>query len=148
VKVYVETASSIADSAARATDGALMPLVRRFQGRIVESDDAASLSHQKVPAVAPHLGIPHLDVGGIGYCGRDAAREGLCQLLPPLSCYLCPSFAALQTGPHRQMLASIDEFLRGQEPVSDRRILLKLDQVRTAIRQVIQGIDTQKTILS
>ncbi len=148
VKVYVETASSIADSAARATDGALMPLVRRFQGRIVDSDDAASLSHQKVPAVALYLGIPHLDVGGIGYCGRDAAGEGLCQLLPPLSCYLCPSFAALQTGPHRQMLESIDEFLRGQEPVSDRRILLQLDQVRTAIRQVIQGIDTQKTILS
>jgi hypothetical protein len=148
VKVYVETASSIADPAARATDGALMPLVRRFQGRIVDSDGAPSLSHQKVPAVAPHLGIPHLDVGGIGYCGRDAAREGLCQLLPPLSCYLCPSFAALQTGPHQQILASIDDFLRGQEPVSDRRILLQLDQVRTAIRQVIQGIDAQKTISS
>jgi len=148
VKVYVETASSIADSAARATDGALMPLVRRFQGRIVDADDPCGLSHQKIPAAAPHLGVPHLDVGGIGYCGRDAAREGLCQLLPPLSCYLCPSFAALHAGPHRQMLASIDEFLRVQESQSDRRILLQLDQVRTAIHQVIQGIDPQKTILS
>jgi hypothetical protein len=146
VKVYVETASSIADSAARATDGALTPLVRRFQGMIVDADDPSGLSHQNIPAVAPHLGVPQLDVGGIGYCGRDAVREGLCQLLPPLSCYLCPSFAAFQTGPHRQMLVSIDEFLQGQEPQSDRRILLQLDQVRTAIRQVIQGIDPQKTI--
>jgi hypothetical protein len=148
VKVYVETASSIADPVARATDGALMPLVRRFQGRIVDSDDSGGLSHQKVPAVAAHLGINHLDVGGIGYCGRDAAREGLCQLLPPLSCYLCPSFAALQTGPHRQMLTSIVEFLRFQEPQSDRRILVQLDQVRVAIRQVIEGIDAQKTVVS
>jgi hypothetical protein len=148
VKVYVETASSIADPLARATDGALMPLVRRFQGRIVDFVDASDLSHQKIPAVAPHLGIPHLDVGGIGYCGRDAAREGLCQLLPPLSCYLCPSFAALQTGPHRQMLESIDEFLQIHAPHSDRRILLQLDQVRTAIRQVIDGIEARETSLS
>ena len=147
VRVYVETASSIADPVAKATDDALMPLVRRFQGRIVE-DDAGGLSHQKIPAVAPHLGLPQLDVGGIGYCGRDAAREGLCQLLPPLSCYLCPSFAALQTGPHRQMLASIEEFLEVQEPQSDRRILVQLDQVRAAIRQVIEGIDAQETVLS
>jgi hypothetical protein len=147
VRVYVETASSIADPVAKATDDALMPLVRRFQGRIVE-DDAGGLSHQKIPAVAPHLGLPQLDVGGIGYCGRDAAREGLCQLLPPLSCYLCPSFAALQTGPHRQMLALIEEFLEVQEPQSDRRILVQLDQVRAAIRQVIEGIDAQETVLS
>lgn len=148
VRVYVETASSIADPVARATDGALMPLVRRFQGRIVDCDHAGSLSHQKIPAAALHLGVPQLDVGGIGYCGRDAAREGLCQLLPPLSCYLCPSFAALQTGPHRQMLASIDEFLRVQEPQSDRRILVQLDQVRAAIRQVIEDIDAQKAVRS
>ena len=51
---------------------------------IVDADDPSGLSHQNIPAVAPHLGVPQLDVGGIGYCGRDAVREGLCQLLPPL----------------------------------------------------------------
>lgn len=148
VRVYVETVSSIADSVAQATDGALAPLVHRFQGKIVASDEVPNspgLSHQAIPAAVPHLGIPHLDVGGIGYCSRDAARDGLCQLLPPVSCYLCPSFAALQTGPHRQMLESIDEFLRFHEPHSDRRILLQLDQVRMAIRQVIAGIDAPET---
>lgn len=145
VRVYVETASSIADPVARATDGALTPLVHRFQGAIVDANNSGSPSHQRIPATIPQLGIPHLDVGGIGYCGRDAATEGLCQLLPPLSCYLCPSFAALQTGPHRQMLVSIDQFLQFQEAQSDRRILLQLDHVRTAIRQVIEGIDAHKT---
>ena len=146
VRVYVETASSIADPVARATDDTLAPLVRRFQGKIVDSDEASTLdglSNGRIPAAVPHLGISHLDVGGIGLCGRDANREGLCQLLPPLSCYLCPSFAALQAGPHRQMLESINEFLRRHEHRSDRRTLLQLDQVRTAIRQVIEGIDAQ-----
>lgn len=142
-RVYIETASSIADPVARATDSALTPLVRRFQGQIVDSDGdptVASRSHGSIPAAVPHLDIPHLDVGGIGLCGRDATRDGLCQLLPPLSCYLCPSFAALRTGPHCQLLESIDEFLRRNEQLSDRRILLQLDQVRAAIRQVIEEI--------
>jgi len=145
VRVYVETASSIADPVARATDDALTPLVRRFQGRIVDSDEASTvteLSNGRIPAAVPHLGIAQLDVGGIGLCGRDAVRDGLCQLLPPLSCYLCPSFAALQAGPHRQMLESIDRVLQQHEHHSDRRVLVQLDQVRTAIRQVIYGIDT------
>jgi hypothetical protein len=144
VRVYVETASSIADPVALATDDALAPLVRRFQGKIVDSDEASTLdglSNGRIPAAVPHLGISHLDVGGIGFCGRDANREGLCQLLPPLSCYLCPSFAAIQTGPHRQMLESIDKFLQQHEHRSDRRTLVQLDQVRTAIRQVVDGID-------
>ena len=37
VRVYVETSSSITDPVAKATDSALEPLVRRFQGKIVDS---------------------------------------------------------------------------------------------------------------
>jgi hypothetical protein len=40
------------------------------------------------------------------------------------------------------MLESIDRVLQQQEHHSDRRVLVQLDQVRTAIRQVIDGIDT------
>jgi hypothetical protein len=39
------------------------------------------------------------------------------------------------------MLESIDEFLQQHDHRSDRRILVQLDQVRKAIRQVIDGID-------
>jgi hypothetical protein len=42
------------------------------------------------------------------------------------------------------MQESIDEFLRSHEHHSDRRILLQLDQVRTAIRQVIGGIQASE----
>ncbi len=138
VRVYVETASTIADPVARATDAALMPLVRRFQGKIVESFTAAP--DDIVPAAAPHLGAVHIDVGGIGTCGRDVSREGMCRMLPPASCYLCPSFMALRDGPHRQMLDSIDGFLRQHAGDSDRRILAQLEDVRVAIQEVVQRL--------
>ena len=86
----------------------------------------AGLPNQVIPAIAPHLGIAHLNAGGIGMCGRDARKDGLCRLLPPLSCYLCPSFAALRDGPHREMLTSIEAFLNGNQETSDKRILMQL----------------------
>ena len=42
VMVYVETVSSIADSVAKATDETLAPLVRRFQGKVVDPNEAAA----------------------------------------------------------------------------------------------------------
>ena len=139
VRVYVETASSIADAVAKATDAALQPLVRRFQGRIVEP--SRELSLPIIPASAPHLGVDYLDVGGIGLCGWETRVRGPCRLLPPMSCYLCPSFAALSDGPHEQVLHSIEEFLKQGEAVNDRRILLQLEDVRAGIQQVLAGID-------
>ena len=37
-RVYIETASSIAGTVAKATDSALAPLVHRFQGAVIDSD--------------------------------------------------------------------------------------------------------------
>lgn len=74
VRVYVETAASIADPVARARDSALKPLVKRFQGKIVESDGDSQ--GQLVPTSAPHLGIDFLDVGGIGLCGLAVRADG------------------------------------------------------------------------
>jgi hypothetical protein len=146
VRVYVETVSSIADPVAKATDAALAPLVRRFQGKIVDASETQifdGLPNQMIPAAAPHLGIVHLNAGGVGMCGRDVRKDGLCRLLPPVSCYLCPSFAALRDGPHQEMLDSIEAFLRESEATSDRRIQMQLDEVRVAIQQVIRQVREQ-----
>jgi hypothetical protein len=143
VRVYIETVSSIADPVAKATDEVLAPLVRRFQGTIIDSAGSpafAGLPNQVIPPIAPHLGIANLSVGGIGLCGRDVQKDGLCRLLPPLSCYLCPSFAALRDGPHREMLDSIEVFLKGNQEASDKRILMQLADVRVAIRQVLDQL--------
>ena len=74
---------------------------------------------------------------------RDARKDGLCRLLPPLSCYLCPSFAALRDGPHREMLNSIEAFLNGNHDTSDKRILMQLADVRIAIRQVLDQLPAE-----
>jgi hypothetical protein len=143
VRVYVETASSIVDSVAKATDAALAPLVQRFRGKIVDSLGASAfngLPNQVIPAVAPDLAIFHPNVGGIGMCGRDTRKEGLCRLLPPLSCYLCPSFAALRHGPHEEMLNSIETFIQHNEAASDQRILMQLGDVRIVIREVLKQL--------
>ena len=58
----------------------------------------------------------------------------------PVSCYLCPSFAALRTGPHQQMLDSIQNFLHLNQDTSDRRILMQLEDVRLAIQQVLEQL--------
>jgi len=147
VRLYVETVSSIADPVAKATDEVLAPPVRRFQGTIIDSAPSAGFSglpNQVIPAIAPHLGIANLNAGGIGLCGRDARKDGLCRLLPPLSCYLCPSFAAFRDGPHREMLNSIEAFLNGSQDTSDKRILMQLADVRVAIRQVLDQLPREE----
>jgi hypothetical protein len=89
---------------------------------------------------SPHLDIVHPNAGGIGFCGREVHKDGPCRLLPPVSCYLCPSFAALRTGPHQEMLDSIQNFLRLNQDTSDRRILMQLEDVRLAIQQVLEQL--------
>ena len=70
--------------------------VHRFLGR-VESRTGAESAESVIPGCTPTL----KNLGGIGLCGAGH----LCQLYPPLSCYVCPKFVAWADGPHRQMLA-------------------------------------------
>jgi hypothetical protein len=141
VYVYIETVSSIADPVAEATDAALLPLVRRFQGRVVENIETAAfagLPNQMIPAAVTHL--PVLNVSSLGMCGRDIRRDGLCRLFPPLSCYLCPSFAALSTGPHQELLGSIETLVRQGEETLDRYVVKQLNEIRLSIKQVVDQI--------
>lgn len=143
VEVYVATSSRIVDQIAQATDRVLEPLVQRFLGKVVESLDEPAfpdLTHNAIiPAAAPHL--PLLSVGGIGVCGRNTQRDGLCHLLPPLSCYTCSLFAALRVGPHQEVLASIEAYIESYRELADERILQQLDDVRAAIQQVLQQVE-------
>jgi len=143
VDVYVETTAQIADQVARATDPIMEPLIQRFLGRVTETTDEYLLSdlpHDAIiPAAAPHL--PALSVAGIGVCGRNTTRDGLCQLLPPLSCYTCSLFVAFRDGPHHEMLAAIDRYLEAAREQADARILQQLDDVRQAIRQALARIE-------
>lgn len=138
--IYVETVSSIAESVAKATDADLQPIVNRFLGKIIDPPEKANgkeTASAVIPAIPSHLPLPVLNVGGVGMCGRDVRKDGLCRLFPPLSCYLCPSFAALRTGPHKELIESLDTFVTEIQGVVDQRILKQLDDIRGAIQEVL-----------
>ena len=138
--IYVETVSSIAESVAKATDADLQPIVNRFLGKIIDPPEKANgkeTASAVIPAIPSHLPLPVLNVGGVGMCGRDVRKDGLCRLFPPLSCYLCPSFAALRTGPHKELLESLDTFVTEMQSIVDQRILKQLDDIRRAIQEVL-----------
>lgn len=147
VGVYTETTSTIATQVATATDAFLEPLVYRFLGKIVDTVDEPVFPglpvNQLVPAATPHLTLPVLNTGGVGVCGRDVIREGLCRLFPPLSCYLCPSFAALRVGPHRELLASIEAFLAAYGETMDPRIAAQFGEVQQAIQELLARVETE-----
>lgn len=144
VKVYVETVSSIAEAVAHSTDLMLGPVVKRFLGKIidlsVEQQIREGLPIESIPAMMPHLPLTVLNSGGVGMCGRDVRKDGLCRLFPPLSCYLCPHFAALRAGPHQEMLESIETFIHEIQDSVDSRIWKQLDTIRDAIKEVIEQL--------
>lgn len=141
VDVYVQTQSSIADDLAAATDRTLQPLVKRFLGKIVEATEIGEgTQEQIIPAYAPYLPLPMLNTGGLGLCGNDVPKNGLCRLLPPLSCYLCSSFVAFRHGPHEEMLEALLNFLQQAKGTADDRILKQLDDVCTAISEVLAQV--------
>jgi hypothetical protein len=139
VSVYTETVSSIADAVALATDSAMGPLVNRFLGKIVESLEGRA-AQQIIPVQSPHLMLPVLNTGGVGGCGRNVPKDGLCQLFPPLSCYLCPSFMALRSGPHREMLESLESYVAKNKCILDNRILSQLNDIILAVRTVLKQL--------
>lgn len=141
VDVYRQATSSIADAVAVATDPALGPLIDRFLGRILSPGEHPPQHAGRIPGTVLHLPVIQMDTGGVGYCGRDVRADGLCNLFPPLSCYLCPQFLALPEAPHRVMRANLDAALKEMGPEADPRILRQLDDVRLAIDTVIARIE-------
>lgn len=138
VDVYVETSPAIIDQAAKATDQALAPIIHRFLGKIIDTVEVDEANSAIIPAAAPHIGLPVLSTGGLGICGRNVRVDGLCQMFPPLSCYVCPSFAAWRDGSHAKILQSIEQFMEKNRDLADRRIWQQLDDIRLAIQEVAQ----------
>ncbi len=93
-----------------------------------------------------HLSDTTLDIGLIGGCGRDVVKKGLCELYPPLTCYLCPQFAALKDAPHIQVKSSIENFIKTNEDRLDRKTISQFDEILIAINQVLGKTGGDKEI--
>jgi len=143
VDVYIEAASYVADQLGEQFDRIFDPLLQRFRGRIVDSHTRSvfpGVPPKSIPGELVHLPTAPLNLGGIGMCGRDVHRDGLCRLAPPLTCYPCEFFAAFRTGPHAEVLAALERIREAMKPASDSRIPMQLEDVMAAIRQLLAQI--------
>jgi integrase len=138
-----EGASYVVDQLGEQFDRVFDPLLQRFRGRIVDSHIRSAfpgVPPKSIPGELVHLPTAPLNLGGIGMCGRDVRKDGLCRLAPPLTCYPCEFFAAFRAGPHAEVLAALERIAEEMKPVSDSRIPMQLEDVMSAIRQLLAQI--------
>jgi hypothetical protein len=148
VKVYRKTEPTIADRMERALDPALTPIVKRFQGQVVDPGGAypfGSIPPAIIPGTVFHLPDYPLDLGGIGFCGQDLKNDGLCKKAPPLACYTCPKFAAWRDGPHQQVLAGLEKATGVLSEIADKRISKELIETTRAVHQCVQQIEETRS---
>jgi integrase len=144
VEVYRKTEPTIADRMERTLDPSLAPLVKRFQGQVVDSAGEypfGKIPPAPIPGAAFHLPDYPLDLGGIGWCGLDLKTYGLCKKSPPLACYTCPKFAAWRDGPHKDVLHGLENATTALSEIADRRIPQELLDTKTAVQQCVQQIE-------
>jgi integrase len=143
VDSYIEASSYIVEQVGDGFDHLFAPIVRRFKGVVVAGPNGIPTGGKAIPATSPHL--PLLNIGGIGMCGRDVRKDGLCNLAPPLTCYACEFFAAFRNGPHEEVLQSLQNIQAELKTSSDIRIPLQLDEVVAAARQLVEQIRSDAT---
>jgi len=109
-------------------------LVDRFLGDIVErSEDDAP--HKLIHGTTPTL----KNLGGLGRCGADF----LCNLMPPLSCYVCPKFRAWNDGPHEEMLRELEAYkqqLTQKSRNPSDRIPMQLNETIDAVKGLLRKL--------
>lgn len=136
ITIYVSSTSSVVDrlNAALGKDTHYANTIKRFLGLVVEpksNERAAAVIFGSTPTL--------INLGGIGVCGADF----LCNLYPPLSCYLCPKFQAWTDGPHEKLLAELETYVQqlveGCNYPSDK-IPYQLTEVIVSIRQLLERI--------
>jgi len=134
--IYVASTSNIVDrlNLALGEERHYADTINRFNGQVVlrtGEEDQATVIFGATPTLK--------NLGGIGFCGADF----LCNLYPPLSCYICPKFQAWIDGPHADLLLElevyVEQLIKRNNGPSDR-IPHQLVDVITAIRQLLQRI--------
>jgi hypothetical protein len=137
---YVASTSSVVDrlNAALGNDPHYSATIGRFLGQLVTRDDP----HQ-VGAIIQGSTPTLRTLGGIGVCGANF----LCDLYPPLSCYVCPKFQAWIDGPHKELLQELEKFVESLIEKSANqadRIPYQLVDVITSVRVLLAKIDRVK----
>ena len=140
IAIYVSSTSGVVDrlNAALGKDEHYAGTINRFLGQVAkpaDREDSTTIILGSTPTFK--------SLGGIGVCGADS----LCNLYPPLSCYLCPKFQAWTDGPHEKLLLELEDYVRRLVERSGNpsdRIPYQLIDVITSIQQLLERIEELK----
>lgn len=137
IAVYTASTSNVVDrlNAALGNDPHYSATIGRFLGQLVTRDEP----HQ-IGAIIQGSTPTLKTLGGIGVCGANF----LCDLYPPLSCYVCPKFQAWIEGPHKRLLQELERFVESLIDKSANqadRIPYQLVDVITSVRVLLTKID-------
>ena len=150
VEVYIEASSYIVTQVGDRFDPRFQPVLQRFLGKVVDTSDPQpfpGLKRKVIPGVVVQLPMVPVKLGGIGACGKDAAKEGICQLAPPLSCYGCDKFAAFRDFDHGSIGDALERVITTRfDGQADERIPLQLVGTVHAIRQVEHQIADERSL--
>lgn len=109
-----------------------------FMGE-VRPETAKEAANKTIEGTVPTL----KNLGGIGVCGASF----LCNLYPPLSCYVCPKFTAWKDGPHEEMLVELEDYVKRASAKFNNpsdRIPQQLKNTILAIKSLLNKIGEMK----
>jgi integrase len=136
VRIYTRSSSRSVDrlNDALGSNEEFTGIISRFLGLIV-TRTGAEAPHTVIVGTTPTL----MNLGGLGVCGA----QFLCNLYPPLSCYVCPKFMAWKDGPHEEMLRELEiheKNLSKRTGNPSDRIPKQLDSTQQAIVALLKKI--------
>lgn len=143
VDVYFDAAGTVMEQIEERLDRAFGAHLNRFLGKVKSATDPsphAGLPRRVVPGVFPQFLEVPLQLG-LGACGQNVARNGICKLAPPLSCYRCPKFAAFREADHKSVGDALEALARSKfEGRADDRVggelVLTIQAIRDLERQI------------
>jgi hypothetical protein len=150
VRVYAQFNQEGMKRAARAIDGSLEPIVDAFLGIVIESPEDRpfpGIPQRIVPGSSPHLPEFGLDLGGIGVCGHNIEKQGLCTLMQPVQCYRCRKFAAFRDGPHEKVRAALESARTRLRQDADPRVAAQLDEILLALSQLLDQLGAEPPLV-
>jgi len=145
VDVYFDAAGTVMEHIEGCLERAFGTHLDRFIGRVVSVSDPSpfeAVDRRVVPGVFPQLPDAPLFELGLGACGKNTKREGLCKLAPPITCYRCSKFAAFREVDHQAVGDALEAMARSRfDGRADDRIGGELVLTIQAIRDLQQHIE-------
>lgn len=146
VEVYFDAAGTVMDQIEKRLDRAFGNHLNRFQGKVASAMDVSpheGLQRRVVPGVFPQLPEAPILQMGLGACGHDVQRSGICKLAPPITCYRCPKFAAFREVDHKAVGDALEAMARSRfGDRADERIggelVLTIQAIRDLERQIAE----------